>query len=256
MEEDAGTLGAQRLSREESQDEGEGGSTKTNNVWQSLTEALNEKANSKIKLKRKEFAQWYPVWMDNVAPRRYGLLKEKSSENAHWDRIPPQTLSLWLHLALGIENHSNMEDPHSSPIWVEKEPPFAWLHLGLSLHPAVRDIWLPLWFCLFKQYVYFILWAYGFCLHISLCTTCLQVPSEARRGHCIPWNWSYRQLERAMWVVGFKPRDSERATGALNRAAIYPALDFAVSFSLRTRHRLDVKDLCLQHTEVVKHQPA
>lgn len=127
MEEDARTLGAQRLSREESQDEGEGGSTKTNDVWKSLTETLNQKAHSKIKLKRKEFAQWYPVWMDNVAPRRYGLLKEKSSENAHWDRIPPQTPSPWLHLASGIGNHSNIEGPHSSQIWVEKEHTFAWL---------------------------------------------------------------------------------------------------------------------------------
>lgn len=156
MEEDVGTLGAQRLSREESQDEVEGGSTKTNNVWKSLTETLSQKANSKIKLKRKEFQQWYPVWMDNVAPRRYGLLKEKPSENAHWDRIPPQTLSLcdfiWpraLRIILTRRVPTALRFGWRRSILL---PDCTWVCFFIQ---QLWDIWLPLWFCLFKQYVYF-----------------------------------------------------------------------------------------------------
>jgi hypothetical protein len=27
------------------------------------------------------------------------------------------------------------------------------------------------------------------------------VPTESRKGHQIPWNWSYRELKAARWVV-------------------------------------------------------
>jgi hypothetical protein len=43
------------------------------------------------------------------------------------------------------------------------------------------------------------------------------VPAELRRGHWIPWNWSYRQLLAALWVLGAKPHFSVRAVNALNR---------------------------------------
>jgi hypothetical protein len=33
---------------------------------------------------------------------------------------------------------------------------------------------------------------YGYCFFVCECV--LQVPMETRRGHCIPWRWSYRQL--------------------------------------------------------------
>lgn len=31
------------------------------------------------------------------------------------------------------------------------------------------------------------------------------VPEEDRRGHCIPWAWSYRQLWVVVWVLGIEP---------------------------------------------------
>ena len=42
-------------------------------------------------------------------------------------------------------------------------------------------------------------------------------------GIGFPWNWSYRQLWATMWVLGIKPRSSERAVRAPNSWAISPA---------------------------------
>lgn len=39
---------------------------------------------------------------------------------------------------------------------------------------------------------------------------------EASRGHWIPVNWSYKQLEAAMWVLGTKLWSFGRVAGALN----------------------------------------
>jgi hypothetical protein len=41
---------------------------------------------------------------------------------------------------------------------------------------------------------------------MCVCARCAcLVPGEARRGHWIPWNWSYRGLQAAMWLLGIKP---------------------------------------------------
>jgi hypothetical protein len=37
---------------------------------------------------------------------------------------------------------------------------------------------------------------------------------ELRRGHWILWNWSYRRLWAAMWVLGTKPQSSARPASA------------------------------------------
>jgi hypothetical protein len=50
---------------------------------------------------------------------------------------------------------------------------------------------------------------------IDACHACL-VPTEGRRRHQIPWNWSYRQLQAAMWVLRIESRCPGRVANALN----------------------------------------
>lgn len=45
---------------------------------------------------------------------------------------------------------------------------------------------------------------------------CTFLPLEARRGQWIPWDWSYRHLWAAKWILGLEPGSSERVAGALN----------------------------------------
>lgn len=46
-----------------------------------------------------------------------------------------------------------------------------------------------------------------------------QLPSCVRawwpqtQNSCIAWNWSYRQLWAAIWLLGLKPRTSARTSG-------------------------------------------
>lgn len=48
----------------------------------------------------------------------------------------------------------------------------------------------------------------GACMSVyHVCT----VPKETRRGHQIPWDWSYRRLLAIMWVRGIRPESSGRA---------------------------------------------
>ena len=52
--------------------------------------------------------------------------------------------------------------------------------------------------------------------------------------HQISWNWSYRQVWAAIWVLGLEPGSSGRAASALNHWAISPAPDMP-----------DLNDSCL-----------
>ena len=64
-----------------------------------------------------------------------------------------------------------------------------------------------------------------FCLHASVCTTCIPAAMETIRGcrrHLILCDWHHRRLGAAMWVLGIKPGSSGRAACALN-TAISPA---------------------------------
>lgn len=45
-----------------------------------------------------------------------------------------------------------------------------------------------------------ILCEWDFCLHVCLCTMCVYMAMEARRGRQISKNWSYRQLRAAMSI--------------------------------------------------------
>lgn len=56
-------------------------------------------------------------------------------------------------------------------------------------------------------------------------TTCVSVdlvPAEARRGHWILWNWSYRWQWSTMWVLGTKFQSSARAASAISRPQELP----------------------------------
>lgn len=55
------------------------------------------------------------------------------------------------------------------------------------------------------------------CVHVCVPHGCL-VLMESRRGHPIPWHWSYRQIWATMWILGLKPGSSRRA------ASIYSSL--------------------------------
>jgi hypothetical protein len=43
-------------------------------------------------------------------------------------------------------------------------------------------------------------------------------------GYQIPWNWSYRQVWGATWLLWMKPRSSGRAASALNLSPICPTM--------------------------------
>lgn len=59
------------------------------------------------------------------------------------------------------------------------------------------------------------------------------VPTEARRGQQIPWNWSFRWLWTAMWVLEFEGDSSGPPTSALLAEPSFQHLDFG-SFWGRT----------------------
>lgn len=51
------------------------------------------------------------------------------------------------------------------------------------------------------------------CLHVSV--HYVHVNTKARRGRKKPWNWSYRRLWAAIWVLGIDPGSSGKATSSL-----------------------------------------
>ena len=67
-----------------------------------------------------------------------------------------------------------------------------------------------------------------FCLHICMHTVCVcvcLVLTEARKGYQISWNWSYRQVWAAIWVLGIEPKSSRKAGSALNIWDLSPVPD-------------------------------
>lgn len=44
---------------------------------------------------------------------------------------------------------------------------------------------------------------------------CTPFEFNAYRDHLVPWTWNYRKFWAAMWVIGTKPRFSERTTISL-----------------------------------------
>ena len=65
---------------------------------------------------------------------------------------------------------------------------------------------------------------------IGILPTCIFVylfhagPTEVRGGHWILWNWGWRQLWSAIWVLGVKTGSPGRAATALNCWAVPPVL--------------------------------
>ena len=57
------------------------------------------------------------------------------------------------------------------------------------------------------------------CIYICAPHACL-VTLEARRGHWMSWNWSYRQLWATMWVLSIELGISGRPANTLNHGAI------------------------------------
>jgi hypothetical protein len=69
-------------------------------------------------------------------------------------------------------------------------PPRCWNQRCEPPHPAI--------------FIYFYFMCMGV-LAAYICSTCVQCPLDARRRHCVPWNWSYSWLWAAsIWVLGLK----------------------------------------------------
>lgn len=67
-----------------------------------------------------------------------------------------------------------------------------------------------LFYYVYEHFVYMCMFVYH--MHV--------MPSEARRGHQIPWAWSCRWLWTELWALGTKLRSSVRAANILSHWAI------------------------------------
>lgn len=64
-----------------------------------------------------------------------------------------------------------------------------------------------------------------------------------------PWNWSYRTLWAAMWMLGIKPEYSGRAAGTLNCQAVSPAPEMSSSLSAVAHGHLNSTYFHHTHTD-------
>ena len=97
----------------------------------------------------------------------------------------------------------------------------AWWHLPLSAGSVKSFFFFNFYF-----------------MHIGGLTECMSVWGQ------IPWNWSYRQLWVAMWMLGIESRFSGRAACALNYWAISPATVKSFKVSCQLVHPNTLED-CL-----------
>lgn len=58
------------------------------------------------------------------------------------------------------------------------------------------------------------------CMNVYRCTVLMPGALRSGKEHYFFWNWNYRWLRSAMWVLGIKVGSSERADRALNPGAI------------------------------------
>lgn len=72
------------------------------------------------------------------------------------------------------------------------------------------------------------------CLSWTMCMVYL-VLVEARRGHQVPWKWSYSPLSAVMWLLEIKSSSSGR-TSALNQS-LQPSHCFSVVTHLNHHHQ-------------------
>lgn len=57
------------------------------------------------------------------------------------------------------------------------------------------------------------------CMHVCI----PHVPTEARKGHWVPWNLKSRQLWASKWILGIAFRSSGRTANTLNHSPISAA---------------------------------
>ena len=98
----------------------------------------------------------------------------------------------------------------------------SWIVLSPSIlySSVISFSWKFLFSFLFLTFYFIYVWVVFFfptCVpHICL------VSLEVKRGCQVPWNWTYRQLCAAIWVLGMEARSSGRAASALNCWVISP----------------------------------
>lgn len=68
---------------------------------------------------------------------------------------------------------------------------------------------------------------------VSTCTTCIQVSLEARKGHQITWNCSYKWLSAATGMLGTEHWPSIGAASTLNNWAVSPAQELFEGSEMR-----------------------
>ena len=70
---------------------------------------------------------------------------------------------------------------------------------------------------IFKMYAYFYFMSMGILLKYMSVHHMHAVPTEVRKKHYIPWNWSYRMLLATRQMLEIKVWFSGRAASALTR---------------------------------------
>lgn len=68
----------------------------------------------------------------------------------------------------------------------------------------------------FWCFVFYLLYCACVCLSVCMFIVCMQEHVEVRRGRQLTWNWSQKQLQTTMWVLGTEPVSSLRAVRSLN----------------------------------------
>lgn len=70
-----------------------------------------------------------------------------------------------------------------------------------------------------------------FCLHVCMCTTCWPCSCRGHKRHQRPWNFSFRWLWAAMWVLRTVLWSSPRTASVLDGWGIPPALGTLACYS-------------------------
>lgn len=72
----------------------------------------------------------------------------------------------------------------------------------------------------------FILCVWAFCIHVRMCTSCMQCLYAGQRKWWTLWNWSYGHLGATTWVLRTKAWSSARGVIAFQLWGISPAPNF------------------------------
>jgi hypothetical protein len=95
-------------------------------------------------------------------------------------------------------------------------------------------------------------------IHMNILPACVcLMPREIRGGHQMPWNWSYRWLWAATWVLGTEPKSSAAVASEVNHWAISPALTSLHSYTQLSQEQLSAhqgQGLSCQTVRILKEQ--